>query len=51
MAVEGLAAALDAAREQPGAETAAFAKATAGRASQVVVKHSSWLVMTVEETS
>lgn len=39
VAIEALAAALDTAREQPGVETAALAKAIAGRASATVVKH------------
>lgn len=39
VAIEGLGAALDTAREQPGVEAAALAKAIAGRASAIVVKH------------
>jgi hypothetical protein len=39
VAVEALAAALDAAREQPSTETAALAKASAGRTAATVVRH------------
>lgn len=39
VAVEALDAALTAAREEPGPETAAFAKAIAGRAAQTVGRH------------
>ena len=39
VAVESLAAALDAAREEPNSDTAALAKAIAGRTAQTVSKH------------
>jgi hypothetical protein len=39
VAVESLEAALDAAREEPNADTAALAKAVAGRTAQAVAKH------------
>ncbi|HVH18686.1 MAG TPA: acyl-CoA dehydrogenase family protein [Myxococcota bacterium] len=39
VAVESLAAALDAAREEPNSDTAALAKAVAGRTAQAVAKH------------
>jgi hypothetical protein len=39
VAVEALEAALSAARDEPGAETAALAKAAAGRASRTVARH------------
>jgi alkylation response protein AidB-like acyl-CoA dehydrogenase len=39
VAVEALEAALTAAREQPNPETAALAKAVAGRSAQVVARH------------
>lgn len=39
VAVEALEAALNAAREQPGAETAALAKAIAGRTAHTVARH------------